>query len=135
MDVKPLDLNLGGNAQAVDEVLILWRVGFCTEMLLNHVEKPNSLGRDQHSAEGAIEVHAPMLLGKWAGAYCVLVHFAMKFAKALDLITVCGTYVMSSSMRSRAHMVILPVVRQFPILIGAHKTSISCVNMSSKCIN
>jgi hypothetical protein len=48
-----------------------------------------------------------MLQCSWvtrAGGYCVLVHSAMKSAKAWDLITICGAYVMLSPMTSSAHL-------------------------------
>jgi hypothetical protein len=69
-DVKPLDPELGGDAQAVDKVLILRHIVGRMEIHSNHIEESIFLGGDKHNAspgpvepEGAIEVHAPMLLG------------------------------------------------------------------------
>jgi hypothetical protein len=57
-----------------------------------------------------------MLQCSWvtgAGNFCVSVYFAMKSAKAWDLIAICRTYVMLSPVSLRAHLTILPVVRRF----------------------
>jgi hypothetical protein len=69
VDVKPLNPKLGGNAQAIDEGLISYYIVCHTEMLLNHVKELTPIGGDQNEAspcpiegEGAIEVHAPVLL-------------------------------------------------------------------------
>jgi hypothetical protein len=49
VDVKPLDPDLGGDAKAMDEGLILHHIVYA-EMQSNHVEEPISLGGDQHHA-------------------------------------------------------------------------------------
>jgi hypothetical protein len=38
MDVKPLDLELGGDAQNINEGLILWHIVCHTEMQSNYIE-------------------------------------------------------------------------------------------------
>jgi hypothetical protein len=69
-DVKPLNPELGGDAQAVDQCLIFYHIVGCEEVQSNHVEEPISLTGDQYDAspgpvesEGAIKIHAPVLLG------------------------------------------------------------------------
>jgi hypothetical protein len=56
--------------EALDEGLILCHIVHCTEMQSNHIDDSISLGGDQHHAssgpvesEGAVKVHAPVLLG------------------------------------------------------------------------
>jgi hypothetical protein len=69
-DVKPLDPKLSGDAQVVDDGLILHHIVCYAKMQSNHVEEMISLGGDQHNAspdpmesEGAVKVHTPVLSG------------------------------------------------------------------------
>jgi hypothetical protein len=96
-DVKSLDPKLDGNAHAIDECLVFCHIIGHEEVQSNHVEEPISLSGDPYYAspgpvesEGAIEIHALVLLGDRGGC-CVSVHSAMKTARAWDLITIYGT--------------------------------------------
>jgi hypothetical protein len=69
VDVKWLDPELDGDAQAIDEGLVLCHIVCYMEMQSNHLEEPISLGGDQYNAspshiesEGAAKVHASVLL-------------------------------------------------------------------------
>jgi hypothetical protein len=67
MDVKPLDPELGGDVQAVDEGLILHHIVSCVEMQSGHVEELIPLIGEISTmppptpveSERVIEVHAP----------------------------------------------------------------------------
>jgi hypothetical protein len=50
VDVKPLDPELSGNAQAVDEGLIFHHIVCRVEIQLNYVDELISLGGDQNDA-------------------------------------------------------------------------------------
>jgi hypothetical protein len=72
MNVKSLNPELGGNAQAIDKCLVFHHTIGHVEVQLNHKEELVSLGGDQNYAfpgpiesERAIEIHAPLLLGDW----------------------------------------------------------------------
>jgi hypothetical protein len=69
MDVEPLNPKFGGNAQSIDEVLVLYHITGGTEVQSNNVKESISFKWDQHYAslslvegERAIKIHAPMLL-------------------------------------------------------------------------
>jgi hypothetical protein len=69
VDVKPLNPELGGDVQVVDDYLIFYHIIGQAEVKSNHVEESVSLRRNQHYAspgpiesERDIEIHAPMLL-------------------------------------------------------------------------
>jgi hypothetical protein len=68
--IKPLDPELGCDAHAIDEGVIFHHIVCHVEMQSNHVEESISLGGNQNDTlsspndgEGAIKVHAPLLLG------------------------------------------------------------------------
>jgi hypothetical protein len=68
-DVNPLNLKFGGNAQDIDQGLVLRHIIGSVEVQLNNIKKSISLRRDQdyaspNTVEGvrAIEINAPMLL-------------------------------------------------------------------------
>jgi hypothetical protein len=88
-DIKPLNPNLSGDAQAVDKRLVFHHIVGATEVQPKHIEETVSLRIDQHYAspgpiEGdrAITICAPVLLGDQGGSCWVSVHSAMKYAKA-----------------------------------------------------
>jgi hypothetical protein len=69
-DVKPLDIELSGDAQAIDEGLVLCHVVGHAELQSNNVEELIALCGDQHNAspdpiesERVIKVYTPVLLG------------------------------------------------------------------------
>jgi hypothetical protein len=73
-NVKPLNPELSGDVQVVDECLVFRHIIGREEVQSNHVEEPVSLGGDQHYASpGPIEsktltkIHAPVLLGDRVG--------------------------------------------------------------------
>jgi hypothetical protein len=49
-NVKPLNPKLDGNAQAIDECLVLWHIVSCMKVQSNYVEEPISLSGDQYDA-------------------------------------------------------------------------------------
>jgi hypothetical protein len=74
-DVKMLNHELSSNAQVVDECLIFHHIVGRTEVQSNHVKESISLRGDQHYAtpdpvksEGAIKIHASVLLGDGGAA-------------------------------------------------------------------
>jgi hypothetical protein len=75
-DVKPLNPKFGGDAQAIDQGLVLHHIVGSAEVQSNNIKESISLRRDQHYAspgvvegERAIEVHAPILLSDWGCGY------------------------------------------------------------------
>jgi hypothetical protein len=95
-DVKPLDIELGGDVLAIDEGLILHHVVGHAEVQSNNVEESIALWGDQHNtspspieSERVIKVYTPVLLGHWGAGgggvrwgCCVSVHSTMKSARA-----------------------------------------------------
>jgi hypothetical protein len=74
MNVKPLNPELSGDVQVIDECLVFHHIIGREEVQSNHVEEPVSLGGDQHYAspgpiesERVIKIHAPVLLGDRVG--------------------------------------------------------------------
>jgi hypothetical protein len=73
-DIKPLNPNLSGDAQAIDKRLVFHHIVGATEVQPKHIEETVSLRIDQHYAspgpiEGdrAITICAPVLLGDRGG--------------------------------------------------------------------
>jgi hypothetical protein len=69
-DVKPLNPEFIGDAQTIDQGVILCHIIGSMEVQLNNVKESISFRRDQHYAspntvddKGVAEIHAPMLLG------------------------------------------------------------------------
>jgi hypothetical protein len=69
-DVEPLYSELGGDVQAIHQGFVLGHIIGSMEVRPNDVKELVSFWRDQHytspgtiEGEGAIEIHAPMLLG------------------------------------------------------------------------
>jgi hypothetical protein len=89
-------------------------------MKSNHIQEPISHRGDQHDASLApLRVKVPsmyMLQCFWvtgAGSCCVSVHPAMKFARAWDLIIVCGMYVLGMGRWGRKDT---PIMKLYPML-------------------
>jgi hypothetical protein len=108
---------------AVDEGLIFDHIVCRMEMKSINVNESITLGGDQNDASPApLRVKEPLKYMLQcsrvtrAGGGCVSVHSDMKSTNVWDLIVIWGTYVMSSPVSSRAHLVILPVVRRFPTI-------------------
>jgi hypothetical protein len=100
VDVEPLDPELGGDAQAVDEFVIFCHVAGCAEVQSNHIEEPINHRGDEHNApppRAPLRVKDPLKYmlqcsqATGAGDYCASVHSTTKSARVWDLITVCGT--------------------------------------------
>jgi hypothetical protein len=91
-DVKPLNPEFGGDAQAVDQCLIFCHIVGCEEVQSNHIEESISLTRDQYDAspgpvvsEGAIKIHAPVLLGDRGERLLRLDPFTHEICQSLGL--------------------------------------------------
>jgi hypothetical protein len=91
-DVKPLNPELGGDAQAIDQYLIFCHIVGCEEVQSNHIEEPISLKGDQYDAspgpvesERAIKIHAPVLLGDRGKRLLCLDPFTHEIHQSLGL--------------------------------------------------
>jgi hypothetical protein len=91
-DVKPLNPKFSGNAQVIDQGLVLHHIVGSVKVQSNNIKKSISLRRDQHYAslgtvegERAIEIHAPMLLSDWGWGLLSLGPFGYRIHQGLGL--------------------------------------------------
>jgi hypothetical protein len=83
---------LSGDAQDIHWGFVLGRIIGSTEVQLNDVKEPVSFWRYQHytspdtvDGEGALEIHAPTLLGVWGRWLLGLGPFSQKMHRGLRL--------------------------------------------------